>query len=428
MTQEAPSMQIGTVEVPPGAPRLRITAGSGSPTQKTWNVRRPVTLIGSRRPAHIVLHDRDIDEAHCVIVNTGREFLLKDLHTRTGTTCNGARVDLTIMNDGDVIMVGQMRIQVAIQPSEESNEAEAPTRYDPTTFQEPIVVNLVHTQREWKLRQAVSVIGRLEPAEIRLDDEEVSRRHAVIFRFRDAPVLFDLGGRGGVCVEGKSCTIAALMDGHRVTVGPFCLQLGAMADQPVDAPANGDALGQSIASADGGLPTDGVEDSSEHRRGAEDSPASDAPSPDTLDPELASLKVEIADAWQKLNSWPTPLLSDDRQPTSPREPDDLPGTQTGAEDAAYRGQLHDLTRLRDRLAERERKLDARSTALAAREAELATLQAAQAASEDDLAKRVEDVTRRERVVAQRWSRLLAATCAKCGHPFTSGENGTSPTE
>ncbi len=47
-----------TVELPSTAPLVRITAGFGSAGQKTWNLRRPVTLLGARRPAHIVLHDR----------------------------------------------------------------------------------------------------------------------------------------------------------------------------------------------------------------------------------------------------------------------------------------------------------------------------------------------------------------------------------
>ncbi|MBI4718161.1 MAG: hypothetical protein HY763_10180 [Planctomycetes bacterium] len=58
------------LELPATAPFVRITAGVGSASQKTWNIRRPVTLIGSTRPAHIVLHDRDVSNAHCVIVNT----------------------------------------------------------------------------------------------------------------------------------------------------------------------------------------------------------------------------------------------------------------------------------------------------------------------------------------------------------------------
>ncbi len=95
MSEQVPSVLVPTWELPSEAPRVRITAGVGSAAQKTWNIRRPVTLIGSKRPAHIVLHDRDISPAHCVIINTGVDVLLKDLYTHSGTLCDDSRVDLT---------------------------------------------------------------------------------------------------------------------------------------------------------------------------------------------------------------------------------------------------------------------------------------------------------------------------------------------
>ncbi len=91
MNQTEIQVREATLTLPSSAPLVRITAGIGSAGQKTWNLRRTVTLIGSHRPAHIVLHDRDVSGAHCVIVNTGTDILLKDLRSREGTFCNNAR-------------------------------------------------------------------------------------------------------------------------------------------------------------------------------------------------------------------------------------------------------------------------------------------------------------------------------------------------
>src|SRR3990172_11824147 len=115
MSEQVTTIRDVTVELPAGAPQIRVTAGAGSAGQKTWTLRRPVTVIGSRRPAHIVLHDEDISNAHCVIVNTGSEVLLKDLHTSSGTQLNKTRVNLAVLADGDVITLGDTTIQVAIQ-------------------------------------------------------------------------------------------------------------------------------------------------------------------------------------------------------------------------------------------------------------------------------------------------------------------------
>ncbi|MEK7757552.1 MAG: FHA domain-containing protein, partial [Planctomycetota bacterium] len=147
MNDQATQIRELTVELPTDAPLIRITTGMGSAGQKTWNLRRPVTVIGSRRPAHIVLHDEDMSNAHCVIVNTGTEVLLKDLHTSSGTQLNKTRVNLAVLADGDVITLGDTTIQVAIQvPDGGSDDSGFGMKFaDPTKFPGPVSLHLIHT-------------------------------------------------------------------------------------------------------------------------------------------------------------------------------------------------------------------------------------------------------------------------------------------
>ena len=48
--------------------------------------------------------------------------------------------------------------------------------------------------------------------------------------------------------------------------------------------------------------------------------------------------------------------------------------------------------------------------------ELSALESSFGARETETAKRAEDLKRREHVLAQRWTRLMAATCSHCGNP------------
>lgn len=424
MTQEVSSLVQGAVELPPNAPRLRITAGSGSATQKTWNIRRPVTLVGSRRPAHIVLHGPSIAQAHCVIVNTGTEFLLKDLHTESGTTCNKVRIDLTVLKDGDVIDVGNMQIQVAVQPAEGPAE---PAPADPTTLSSPTTLGLLDSRRAWTLHESVTLIGKLEAAPIRLDSDEVSDRHAVIFRYGSEVGVFDLGGRGGIWVNGTHKPIAILSAGDRITIGPLGLQLG-----PIDRHATDASAGKSPATNSSGTTTESTASSGQESVRQASSHGNPSPretqkddEPVSLDTGLAALKSEIAGAWEKLNTWPTPIWNTETELTAlPSSADD----RSDETDAAIRGQLHDLQHLRDQLATREKQLAKRTEKLEARENELDTRHQALDVSAKQIEERVEGVTRRERVVAQRWSRLLAATCPNCAHPFASGESSNGSPE
>ncbi len=98
------------------APSVRVTAGADSVGRKTWNLKRPVTILGSQRRSHIVIRGPEVSRSHCVIVNTGSDVFLKDLHTTAGTRCNGRPIDLVHLTDGDVITVGQTRIEIEIAP------------------------------------------------------------------------------------------------------------------------------------------------------------------------------------------------------------------------------------------------------------------------------------------------------------------------
>src|SRR3989304_5845850 len=168
MNDQTTQIRELTVELPPEAPLIRVTAGAGSAGQKTWNLRRPVTVIGSRRPAHIVLHDEDISNAHCVIVNTGTEVLLKDLHTSSGTQLNKTRVNLAVLADGDVITLGDTTIQVAIQvPDSGMDDSGCGLKFaDPTKFPGLVSMNLIHTDKHWSIEDAVALIGRHDDATV----------------------------------------------------------------------------------------------------------------------------------------------------------------------------------------------------------------------------------------------------------------------
>jgi len=435
MNNQATQIREPTIALPPGAPLVRITAGAGTAGQKTWNLRRPVTLVGSRRPAHIVLHGKEISSAHCVIVNTGTEVLLKDLRTSGGTVLNKEPVDLALLSDGDVITIGSMNIQVAIQrPENESDDSGCGLAYtDPTKMVLPLEVRLLHTETRWSIKDAVVLIGRHDKAAIRLDHEDVARRHAVLFRFGRDPAVFDLGGQQGIYVNGQVCTITPLAHGDCVTVAKFGLIIGLPDEEeefcsPV---TNGTSRLNSAFSpvllkghkrADGEPPDDRDETSAGELQ--------PAPTDDQTDVRqaLEDIDESIADSWGRLNSWKA-RLERDASALSRQESDlNARAEELDAKDAAMRGQLYDITQFNEELKLRERdlarqaaELQKRRDAIDARERDLEQ-------NEAEFAQRLAEVQRRESAMAQRWSRLRAVKCAKCGTPINmgSGSGGGAP--
>ena len=67
--------------------------------------------------------------------------------------------------------------------------------------------------------QRVVVIGRSSDCEIRVDDANVSRRHAEVRRIGDGYSLVDLGSTNGTEVNGQRIQETALMSGDVIAVG-----------------------------------------------------------------------------------------------------------------------------------------------------------------------------------------------------------------
>ena len=441
MNEQATQIRELTVELPVDAPLIRVTAGMGSAGQKTWNLRRAVTVIGSRRPAHIVLHDENISNAHCVIVNTGTEVLLKDLHTSSGTRLNKACVNLAVLSDGDVIALGHTTIQVAIQvPDSASDDSAFGMEFgDPTKFPGPVSLHLIRTDKQWSIVDAVVLIGRHDDATVRLDHADLSSRHALLFRIGAEPAIFDLGSRTGLWVNGQRCSLTPLHNDDRLTIGPFGLSvrcaersLGARVDPPAPAsnpstlqpfaaqgkPFNPADVGHLAANPAAPQACPAAPDSGAARQAARPNAAAE-PGPDNL-------PGNISEAWERLNLWRAQLRDGasvlDEQQTGL----DARAAELDAKDAALRGQLHDVTRFHEQILTRERELAAKIAELQAGADALAEARKACDQREADLACRDQEMNRREHALAQRWSRLSATTCPHCRQPVNVGNVSADP--
>jgi len=427
MSPQAVAIREQTVELPAESPLVRVTAGAGSAGQKTWNLRRPVTVIGSRRPAHIVLHDQDVSNAHCVIVNTGSDVLVRDLHTSSGTKLNKKPIQLAVLSDGDVLTLGETNIQVAIQvPENASSDSDCGSRFcDPAKFPHKVRVNLLHTDKEWIVQDAVVLIGRHDDAPLRLDHADISARHAILFRFGSTPAVFDLGSRSGIWVNGQRCSLTPLQNGDRLTAGPFGLTVRST-EQPVPADPNGTSNATTASPPAAAEPPREASPFARAAARVQPAPASppvpEAPPvavpapPPTPEP----LGQDINETWEQLNSWRTELrngalaLEEQQSGLAAR------GAELDARDAALRGQLHDVTRFNEQLNQRERDLAAQ---LAQIQAESDLREAAKkevALREAELVKRDQETHRREQAVAQRWARLAATRCPHCKKPINVG--------
>ncbi|MFQ5413430.1 MAG: FHA domain-containing protein [Phycisphaerae bacterium] len=436
MTRPPTAPHAHRVELPSSAPHVRLTAGLGSVGQKTWNVRRPVTLIGSRRQSHIVLHGPDINRAHCVIVNTGAHVLLKDLGSGSGTWRGEERVDLVVLSDGDVIRLGQTSIQVAIQtPVETSDDSDCGIAYvDPTCFDQTVILREAGTKNQTRLDAAVACIGRSQDVDVRVDDPQVSLAHAVIFQFGAAVAIFDLGSRTGTRVDGEVCPISLLRDRARIQIGPaaFVVSVPDAVHTPANEPTPPtEAEPPAVTAAPPARPAsprtrwpNPLRDPppSAEEPGQTSAAAAALAQPEDLgnravralgdiESDIAALQASMTKSWDRLNE--VPLDGDASADGAALRSADLDAREAELDkrDAELRGLLLDLTRQYEQLVAREGDLPGALKKLRAEQKELLTLRQSLEQREQDLLQREDDLQRRERAVAQRWGRVSAAKAA-----------------
>ena len=104
--------------------------------------------------------------------------------------------------------------------------------------------------REETLSQPVIKVGKLSSSHLRLEDESVSRMHAVIEVGGDEVSIIDLGSTKGTIVNGQKVNKAKLQHGDEIVLGDLRIELGLGAEAGVSAPVSSDASDDDVTRVD----------------------------------------------------------------------------------------------------------------------------------------------------------------------------------
>jgi len=221
--------------LPEDAPRVRVGAPSYNPDQFA-ETSGHVTLVGSRRDCQLCVPLGDISKLHCAICNTGRELLICDLRSRTGTFVNDQNVLAASLRRDDSVRIGNIPLELEfVRRPRGSDSGEKPKLAH--------VLRLVVGGETFSLETQPIVFGRRSNCDVVVDTPDVSLAHSLIFLVSGCPVIYDLGSRSGTLVNGRRVNLAWLKDGDRLGIGGETLLLGwegptfSPAPAPVPAPA-----------------------------------------------------------------------------------------------------------------------------------------------------------------------------------------------
>ncbi len=213
---------------------------------RAWTIAPGGAVIGRDPGCDIALDDSSVSRTHARLVPEGARWIIEDAGSQNGTYVNDVAVKRQLVVPGDRIGLGSTLVLEVLEAPEgpraaararaqrpdearEGSEAgeSAPAASRAAAGRDPWWVEVRHelepddrtAQPRLTLRPGVHVIGRDERADVRLDDESISRAHARLEVSPGAITVVDLKSRNGTLVNGEPVRTAPLRDGDQVVFG-----------------------------------------------------------------------------------------------------------------------------------------------------------------------------------------------------------------
>lgn len=225
--------------------KLVFAASEFPPTLLQQGVKR----IGSALDSDIALSDPEILPQHCELQVTPQGVMLK-VARGAAVTVNQRPVDGPIsLRAGDQIGFGSVRASIMALDEARPVSPVVPEHDDVgvTTVRAALPKYALRAQSGRMLGRSypligVSIVGRAPDCQLRLEDSNLSRKHAKLIPTNDGVVIEDLGSTNGSFHNGKRVQRAVAHAGDEIgfdTLRFRLLDLGAGGAQMTDSAAGG---------------------------------------------------------------------------------------------------------------------------------------------------------------------------------------------
>ncbi|HVA15275.1 MAG TPA: FHA domain-containing protein [Stellaceae bacterium] len=204
-----------------------LTVEAGRLKGRQFRCDRNVINLGRAEENEVGLFgDLEVVSRHACIERDGRQFVLKDLSRREGTSLNGTRIDRGSLQDGDLIQIGSYRLRFHSRLGLSGGSPEGGSRRSESSISVRSARSLATAclvdqsgNRVVLQPDRVTRLGRAEDSDVILADDRSSRNHAMITNNNGRFFIRDLGSSNGTFVGEVRITEQRLSDGDRIRLG-----------------------------------------------------------------------------------------------------------------------------------------------------------------------------------------------------------------
>lgn len=215
---------------------LVVTAGPG--IGSTVHLGEGANLVGRAPGNGLSIDDQYMSRKHAMLKAEGGNVKLYDFGSTGGTKVNGNEISAKVIRTNSVIRVGETELRVV--------EIDDPQQFDQATMSgrtmldkkgERGIVLMVTSGRDagksFMLVNGENKLGRGGDCNVSLNDDSVSREHAMVRCQGGKISVYDLGSTSGPMVDGQRIDGLKVNNGDVISMGRSEFTMMSRAPQPV---------------------------------------------------------------------------------------------------------------------------------------------------------------------------------------------------
>jgi hypothetical protein len=200
------------------------------PRPVRWVLHQPFALLGRESQADVSLADKEVTPRHAYLqVLGGRPFCV-DLRGRPDVPEGTELGQSDWVTAGAWHEVGPVRLGLVSPLLDEAGPHGDPmaTAACDEHLLPSLRLEFLHETVQtppWRMTRLLALIGRSTACKVRLRSMTISRIHCSLVRTPMGAWVVDLGGRGGISVNGARVRFALLEEGDELQVGEFTVRV-----------------------------------------------------------------------------------------------------------------------------------------------------------------------------------------------------------